>query len=423
MGIPINREHSKMTRIDNRAAELGLCNLSALEQDIWWALVREIKDKGASEIIISRGTISRLANSKRLLNDNFFWKKYMLDLSNKVVSVNTTLKASEYNSQKGHEEDVIIRFSIFPTFKIYSDRAVIKVSEHYQPWFNEIEESFTQIDLSVMRELKSKHAKSLYRLLARWRTIRGGNGYMKVDSSALRNWLGVPSYYSANQLKERIFDNVKSELLSSDENTWAPLEKLEIKPIVRAGRKQKVDEYEFNYNFAKAPDAIIKRAISEKNAPLPIGNPQQLGDSEVYSYENNFKKGYIPGKNAPATSFMKWLTEIKFFDNFHEYFLVRPTSKERIVKYYRKFVGKTRWSDMVFFATLVELVSKENILSETNFEYALNRIIEDKTYVKVSPTIYNTLPQEKQDELRNFIDEGIISLETELKDKAKNPFW
>ena len=34
MGIPINREHSKMTRIDNRAAELGLCNLSALEQNI-----------------------------------------------------------------------------------------------------------------------------------------------------------------------------------------------------------------------------------------------------------------------------------------------------------------------------------------------------------------------------------------------------
>ena len=34
MGIPINREHSKMARIDNRAAELGLCNLSALEQDI-----------------------------------------------------------------------------------------------------------------------------------------------------------------------------------------------------------------------------------------------------------------------------------------------------------------------------------------------------------------------------------------------------
>ena len=55
MGIPINREHSKMTRIDNRAAELGLCNLNTLEQDLWWALVREIKDKGASEIIISRG--------------------------------------------------------------------------------------------------------------------------------------------------------------------------------------------------------------------------------------------------------------------------------------------------------------------------------------------------------------------------------
>ena len=47
MGIPINREHSKMARIDNRAAELGLCNLSALEQDIWWALVREVKDEGA----------------------------------------------------------------------------------------------------------------------------------------------------------------------------------------------------------------------------------------------------------------------------------------------------------------------------------------------------------------------------------------
>ena len=94
--------------------------------------------------------------------------------------------------------------------------------------------------------------------------------------------------------------------------------------------------------------------------------------------------------------FNKWLTDISFFKNNDEYFETRSAAKKTLTSLYKEKVeGSNKyWTDMRFFACLVDVVDRNKAMTIWNIEDSYASI-RDKNKVYIEDSVYKTLPKDK----------------------------
>ena len=387
-------------RMDNRLSNFGIRNLSLIEQNLWWSISRLIKDKGTQELTFTRKQIDKISGyDERSLRSNDFVKN-MKDMGRKIVSINTEL----YDSEKRRW----IIFSLFPTFEVSEDEVVLQVSKYFEPWFNDIQKSFTRIDLSVLINLKSGYAKELYRFLMRWKDLKRGSsipGYWEVDINEFRRLMCIPEKYNMKDIRRTVIDPSVRELTERDLNGWAPLDVLTVDYKIKPNNKKKVSGLVFS--FKQSPS--IKEKIDEVNRDnnlLSIAPPVNLETS----YANNFKNDYIPGQNSPTKVFKAWLTEVNLFKDNDEYFEMRSKSKTDLMSIYKSKVidaDNKYWTDMRFFASAYSVVKSNKAMTTWNIEDAYAEIRGGKR-LDIPQEVYSSLPEDKGNQLQAFALKGEI---------------
>jgi plasmid replication initiation protein len=201
----------------------------------------------------------------------------------------------------------------------------IEINHHAIPYFFELKNNFTAMQLKSVLNCSSKYAKRLYGVACQWRSV----GSKRFEIEELKNMLGLidkkgnEQYEKVSQFKERVLDVAKAQI---NENTdieidfelkkrgrsfhWVTLhinsqkaKQLEIefdKPIVVQKFKSKIMVYGLSDEQAeliatKEKESDFDILITQLNEKIRQGKVK-IGNSVGYLVGIYQKKGIIPSK-------------------------------------------------------------------------------------------------------------------------------
>lgn len=401
-------ESNKQSSISNKMQNFGLVGLSAIEQNLWWALASQIKDKGTSTITLSREEIYTVSNYSASNRSIERFRKDMRSMGRKIVSLNTGF--TEIDQNTGETADVM--FSIFPVYKVYDEKIVVKVSEYFEPWFNNLNKNFTLIDFSIVVRLRSKYSKELYRLLMQYRNSPNGSdkfpGHWIIKYDKFRELFGVPKRYNLYDLKNKILYPAMEELTKKNKNQWAPLLRIKMTVKYEMGSKRKIDTLIFDYKVSESPRKLI--AAVEKQEEIFHKNLSDVSTKAIINSSAPFKNGYVDGQNMNAEKFKKWLDSINFYNSAknNEYFNVRSTAKKHLINAYSELVlsdTSGTWTNMIFLACVEFVIKRDKMMYTDNIEDSYNKIKGIMLVTDLFDTnIINAFSDNELDELHDFLN-------------------
>ena len=384
------------TKLHNRLSNIGLKGLFPIEVDLWWAIVKLIMNKGTQQLVLSRNEIASLISYDTTNRTKDVFGDALESTFSKITSLNSKIRDPKTNK--------VIFFTLFPQANVNSitKDVTIQVSEHFVPWFNDLRENYTRIDLSVLWGLNSFYSKEFYRYLMRFRST----GYWVVKYDEFRRLMSIPSLYYRSDIERRVFEPIKEELLTKNSEGWSPLESLTIKPIMKKGTLSKVDRYEFIFKVSEPSTGVVQDAEKHDDEMFRLGISK-----EKTPYTNNFINGYIPGTNSSVEGFVNWLNSLNFFEKYSEYFDERSDALKDLKTLYKEEVvtrNSNAWTDMRFFAVLKGVVENESPMKLWAFQDVYGKIKNNKLTVFIDPETYDDLPADKSEMLEAFVRYGDV---------------
>ena len=395
----IKKTTHKETRIDNRLNNFGLRGLTAMEQNLWWALVQLIKDRGTKILWFSRQEVESLSGFNLSNKSKKSFVNTMENIGAKLVAMNTNFYEEETSSR--------VMFALFPVFKVNEEGVELEVSRYFEPWFNNIQRNFTRIDLSVLVGIKSGYSKEIYRFLMQWKMIKKNAkypGFWSVSISDFRRLMCVPGSYGMRDIRKLIIEPALIDLTEKTEFGFCPLDYIDVKYIIKKGTKKKVERLEWTFKQGSPTVEFVQSAREKTQELLPLG-------SFEITYENNFKNDYIPGKNSPTKVFKAWLEEVNLFKDNDEYFEMRSKSRTDLMSIYKSKVidaDNKYWTDMRFFASAYSVIINDKAMTSWNIEDAYSEIRKGKR-LEIPQEIYSSLPEDKGNQLQAFALKGEIA--------------
>ena len=241
------------------------------DYNLFMALCAAMKDKGTNEYSFTFTEIRKKAGLEGTLSNarTITALDGMTDKMQRVVC-------------KIRTDTEIIKFVLFPTFKIDGENGIltVAVNKDFQFVLNGLAGQFTMFELREFVQLDSKYAKTLYRLLKQFRTT----GDLTINADDFRKKLDIPKSYPNKNIKPQIIDPTIRELKDSFPD-------LECTPLKASKRGAPVYAYRFSFT-PEAPER--QRTLSdwqkEKKTTKIRNNNFELqrehSDSEVSSLEN-----------------------------------------------------------------------------------------------------------------------------------------
>lgn len=225
---------NEIVKYHNDFGKIALTSFSATEMDLLFVLCNQVKDKGCDEIEFSFNQLKSLSKYKPTANSRFIKD---LDRTNK--------KLVELNLKIENEKE-LIRFSLFPTFKINKDNLTLKVAvnKEFAYILNELTSNFTRFELKEFTDLKSSYSKALYRILKQFRTT----GYYTVSVDIFRKILDIPNSYDMRKIQQKVLNPIENELYLYFKN-------LRIEKIKKKARGNPVIGFEFYFDKEKIEKA------------------------------------------------------------------------------------------------------------------------------------------------------------------------
>lgn len=173
-------------------------------------------------------------------------------------------------------ETEVIKFVLFPTFKINEDEGTLTVAVNPEFKFvlNSVTSQFTQFELKEFVELDSKYAKTLYRLLKQFKTT--GDRTIKVDE--FREKLGIPKSYPNRNVASQIIEPTVQTLRNSFPD-------LKYEVIKASRRGAPVRAYRFSFT-PEAPDR--QRTLEEWQKDSSKEGKKQNPFLDIQNHEYDF---------------------------------------------------------------------------------------------------------------------------------------
>jgi len=285
---------NEVTRYRNEINTIPMRNWTAEEQDFFFAIITEARDKGTQLIVFEKEDLKDLADYNDRNNKRFV--DTIESLGKKIASMN-------YYEKKKNSFKIM---NLFQRFEVewsddYSEmRAEVRVSEDFEYILNKLEANFTQFELKHFTNIRSTYAKEMFKKLKQWRSV----GKKEYSVEEFRAMLQVPKSYRATDINQVILKPIKEEL--SDYFVG-----LKVKPIKARKRGNPIISYEFTWKPEKAGKWVDgkyekknRRDVTKKKASRKESLPEWA------------QEGYAPPKEKRLSKedeeqFKKRLEEIR----------------------------------------------------------------------------------------------------------------
>lgn len=211
----------------NELNAVPLRNFTAVEMDLLFSIMSQMRDKGTTEIKFNFADLKYLSNYKK----ETAIKSFLNDLEktyDKLIQLNIKIGApGEFT-----------KFVFFTEYSISEKSKTIKiaVNQKFTHLINELTGNFTRFELDEVVRLKSSYSKSCYRLLKQYRKT----GYFYINIETFRQLLDIPDYYKMGNVDQTVLMPIKKELPQY-------FKKLSIKKIKSSRDKRKVEALEFRF--------------------------------------------------------------------------------------------------------------------------------------------------------------------------------
>lgn len=192
---------NEIANIHNDLIDLPLRKFNSSEIDILTTLCYKCKEKKCKEIILKLDDIKKLTHYAAKDNDRFY---------KDIKSTNKKLMQLDFTIQ--HNENHFTQFVLFPTFEVDGNKGIlrVKVNEEFTYLLNNLENSYTSIELKESSKLKSSYAKGIYKKLRKYRNT--DKPFWKVSIEDLKEYLDIPKSYSISNIDRDIIVPALKEL-------------------------------------------------------------------------------------------------------------------------------------------------------------------------------------------------------------------
>lgn len=207
---------------------------TAEEQDFFFAIITEIRDKGTDIIEFDKYSLAELANYTIEHNQRF--EKTITSLEDKLSSMR--YKEKTRNS--------LISIPLFQYFEAHwtddlSELTLkVQVSSKFEYVLNKLEAEFTQFELKQFTNIRSTYAKEMFKQLKQWRTV----GRVEYSVNEFREILQIPTSYRATDINQVVIQPIKDELSEY-------FKALKVKVIKTRKRGNPIVAYEFTWTPEK----------------------------------------------------------------------------------------------------------------------------------------------------------------------------
>lgn len=226
--------------------------LNALEQDLFMAILSRVREHGSDPITFDFQTLRSLIQDKGNSSQRFLG--VMKHAYNAIYDTKCVLETT-------HKYKV---FHIFDTWEINKDEETITIAvdPDFVPYLNDFTSGhWTRFELQEFVKLKSKYAKTLFRLLKQWRMK--GNCIIMIED--LKELLGIPKSYGISDIDRRVLNPSSAEI----KDFFCNLNIDKIYEHHRRGRPS-VSGYQFTWTPEKRKlqtKNIQKHNVSEMTCP------------------------------------------------------------------------------------------------------------------------------------------------------------
>lgn len=187
----------EIVKYDNKLNSISFRNFSKLDNDIFFAIVSRMRDKGLTTITFSFEEIADLTKNNQSLNR---FKESLSQMKKRM----TKIAADETSLDEDNT------FVLFPTFKINKKKetVTVRVNEDLKYILNDLT-TWTRFSLEQFVELKSSYSKAMFRLIKQWRTIGRVPNLTPED---FRRLLSIPKSYKSYNIRQTVIKPILKEL-------------------------------------------------------------------------------------------------------------------------------------------------------------------------------------------------------------------
>ena len=368
--------------------EVAIANLSENESNLLMTIVSRLDRKDEAAVVIPFKDLPEIVNSD--LDGRPEKIVTLIDsLWDKIKNVDYKLYAGKQAAGG------VLLFSYLSANKDKQE-VEVKINPDLKYFVNDFEQGkYSSLDYRDFKQTADKYGKLLFRQLNQWKFVHD----KEFDLDKLAYLLDTAPAYRTSGSK------FTARVLKPAIKSIMPLmEYLEYTPIF-TGRK--ITSYKFHFKFKNGPD--IERKEIEAEEEENIVNKQRQIKTEIEQakpqYENNFKNGYIPGKNSPTIKYIEWLESVKFFSSNSEYFQMRTEARRVLQTLYKERVidnDSPMWTDMTFLAAAIQLISHNRQMVGFQLENSYAELQSGRSPLEISADIYDSLPLDKAKQLFSF---------------------
>ncbi|GEQ34348.1 RepB family plasmid replication initiator protein [Marinilactibacillus psychrotolerans] len=253
---------NEVTRYKNQLNTVPMRKWTPEEQDFFFAIITEARDKGTDIIEFDKYSLAELAGYT--IEHNHRFEKTMDSLEEKLSNMRYREKT----------KNSLVSIPLFQYFEAHwsddlSEMTLkVQVSSKFDYVLNKLEAEFTQFELKQFTNIRSTYAKEMFKQLKQWRTL-GKKEYLIND---FREILQIPESYGTKEINTRVLEPIRNELPNYFQN-------LKVKPIKARKRGNPVTAYEFSWIAEKTSTWNQKKYSSTKKTPRTETLPDWAQDN------------------------------------------------------------------------------------------------------------------------------------------------
>lgn len=270
---------NEIARYNNQLNTVPMRKWTAEEQNFFFAIITEARDKGTALLKFEKADLVELANYTQEHNKRFY--ETIESLGDKL----STMRYKERTSNSFKIMTLFQRFEMHWSNDLSEMTAEVRVSEDFEYIINRLEADFTQFELRQFTNIRSSYAKEMFKKLKQWRTI--GKKEYQVDE--FRSMLQIPKSYRATDINQVVLKPIKKELSEYFVG-------LKVKPIKAKKRGTPVIAYEFTWQPEKTGPWVDGKY--EKKKRKDVTDKKRVRKETLPEWA---KEGYVSPKETPLT--------------------------------------------------------------------------------------------------------------------------
>lgn len=278
----------EIVKYNNKMNKIPLKNFEKIDMNFFYAICSKVKNVGSDQVEIPFDDLKEMTgydqSQNRLVND--------LDrMNSKLIQCRGRFE----------DEDEIVYFNLFSTFRIVKSRKVLKirVNPDFTWLMNNIVKEFTSFELQEYVSLTNIYAKALYRLLKQWKTKGRTPEYSVADFKEL---LATPDY-PPMKLRDKVIKPAVEEI-----KTVKGFETLWCEVVYARKRGRPVQGYIFHFDPEDLSGQVSFNSI-EQFDEITAGMTDKQKAAAVAT-ANNILKAKKVGKKPRASN--------NTFNNFNQ---------------------------------------------------------------------------------------------------------